>query len=94
MRRACWCGLLEPCSRHPRPRGPAANWSPWRDPKQQAAFRAAVLERAGRRCEHTNRYGKRCEVRGARKLEAHHDGGRGKALCRPHHRAADAEQRR
>lgn len=93
MRRACWCGRLQPCERHRAPRGNRENWSPWRDPAEQRAFRAAVLKRAGYRCEHTGRYGKRCPVTGARNLEAHHDGGRGKALCRPHHREADAEQR-
>lgn len=93
MRKACWCGRLQPCARHRSPSS-RENWSPWRDRGEQAAFRAVVLARAGYRCEHTNRYGKRCPVTGARNLEAHHDGDRGQALCRAHHRKADAERRR
>lgn len=61
-----------------------------------AAFRRAVLEAAGYRCEVVER-GRRCDVRGAAGLEAHHvvpiraggdptDPENGRAVCRRHHR--------
>ena len=66
--------------------------------KQQEAFRAAVLARAGYQCQWVEN-GVRCAVVGAERLTAHHlrklremptyDPARGMCLCQPHHREAE-----
>jgi hypothetical protein len=65
-----------------------------------ARFHAAVLARAGHRCQWVDADGVRCTVTDTRRLEAHHvvaivDGGdaedtaNGVALCGHHHRLAE-----
>jgi predicted restriction endonuclease len=89
------CGALSHGSRCPahahRPRN-----TPNRSGYRQAEFRAAVLERAGHRCQAIIN-GVRCTVTDP--LEAHHldplrdhatnDPERGLALCRHHHRIVE-----
>lgn len=64
-------------------------------------FRAAVLAAAGYQCEAIEN-GARCEVTGARNLEAHHEVGvaagganaaeNGRALCHAHHLAIEGRR--
>lgn len=89
------CHALVPIGRSCRRCGPRRR-TPGRGSGWEAsAFRAAVLVKAGHRCEFVNAQGVRCTA--TSKLEAHHvvdlrDGGsndpatNGMALCRRHHR--------
>lgn len=88
------CGRLSPhsrCERH----GGNTRITPGRGTGWQAtAFRQAVLDQAGHRCEFVNAQGARCTAMMG--LEAHHvrdlrDGGsndpaNGRCLCRRHHK--------
>jgi 5-methylcytosine-specific restriction endonuclease McrA len=106
------CGRLAPAGQSYCPthadlaRGSTNRWNPDRGTStEQTAWRASVLARAGIRCEAVEA-GKRCIVRGAEKLEAHHvvpvreDPNlalvvtNGVALCVKHHRAVEVQLRR
>jgi hypothetical protein len=80
----------------PKRTGPHTGWSPSRDRKQQQAFRNALLQRSGQRCEYINSFGTRCNERHG--LQAHHDQPGytpdcGRLLCREHHKAEDPHAR-
>ncbi len=104
MRYQCLdCGAISTRPRCPAHRATGGHWSAGRDRATQAKFRAAVLARAGYRCEHVTPAGTRCTVTGASNLIAHHRAGlaaggtstaaNGAALCGFHHRAVDARAR-
>ncbi len=100
MLRACLsCGRLSDGSRCPAHRRRPRH-TPGRTTAKQVSFRAAVLAAAADRCQAIED-GDRCDVTGARNLEAHHltglrQGGtnhasNGVALCRRHHSRIEAQ---
>jgi hypothetical protein len=79
-----------------KPRNPSGHWTTHRDRATQARFRAALIQRAGLRCEWTDHSGRCGTTLG---LQAHHtqpgnnDPATGLLLCTTHHKAVDPHAR-
>jgi predicted restriction endonuclease len=78
------------------PRNPSGHWSSNRSRIAQAHFRAALVKRAGNRCEWVDSNGRCVKALG---LQAHHtqpgndDPTTGLLLCTIHHKALDPHAR-
>jgi hypothetical protein len=85
--------------RHYPPRSPRSthgHWTTTRDRATQATFRAALIKRAGMRCEWADTNGRCPRTTG---LQAHHtqpgnnDPATGLLLCQAHHKTLDPHAR-
>lgn len=103
MKACTVCGAISQEARCPLHRRDAnASWSKDRNRGAQDRFRKRILRLAGFRCQ-AMIDGFRCDITGAKNLEAHHtvpgDDNQGAALCRPepfghgHHKLFDSHAR-